>query len=54
MDSMDRKNNTADEKKDKKEQTKKPYSPPKLICYGNVVDLTQGTSSKSTEASHRA
>lgn len=50
---MDKKNNPK-EKKDNKEVAKKSYSPPKLICYGNVVDLTQGSSRKTREATRRA
>ena len=49
---MDKRNN-ADQRKDKNEKSKKPYSPPKLICYGNVVDLTQGTSRKTRESTRR-
>ena len=50
---MDKKNNSG-EKKDNKEQSKKSYTPPKLTCYGNVVDLTQGTSRKTRESTRRA
>ena len=46
--------NNPDKKTGVKEQPKKPYSPPKLISYGNVVDLTQGASRKTRESVRRA
>jgi len=49
MDSTKKKNY---EKKNHQGQ-RKPYSPPKLICYGNVADLTQGTSRRTREGSRR-
>ena len=50
---MESKKNNTEEKKDKKELGKKPYTSPKLISYGNVVDLTQGTSGKTKEATRK-
>ena len=47
---MESKKNTVNEKKS---QLKKPYNPPKLTCYGKVVDLTQGTSRRTKETTRR-
>ena len=51
---MESKKNNTEKQNDKKESGKKPYSSPKLISYGNVVDLTQGTSRKTKETTRRA
>jgi hypothetical protein len=47
---MESKKNNVEEKKD---QAKKPYSSPKLTCYGKVVDLTQGSSRRTKETTRR-
>ena len=51
---MESKKNNTENQKDKKESGKKPYSSPKLISYGSVVDLTQGSSRKTKETTRRA
>ena len=47
---MESKKDNVDEKQS---QSKKPYNPPKLTCYGKVVDLTQGSSRRTKESTRR-
>lgn len=51
---MESEKKNTDEKNSTKQAGKKPYIPPKLINYGNVVDLTQGTSRKTKETTRKA
>ena len=50
---MESKKKSTEEKNSTKQTGKKPYNPPKLISYGNVVDLTQGSSTKTKETTRK-